>query len=318
MSPPIARVITFIAHKQSIDTMKLLLLALALLSSATAAPNKAPLLALRGGSKPADKVIVEKKKNRPSLLAALPTFIDMPALPKPTFALDKWADAALAGLGLAGSFALLDVIGAKFGVKLVVPPMMASGIIFFSPATPPSPRGFLGDTVGCATLCAGVLGMLNGVSPVVAQGAAAASLLVWYKALGIVFPPAAVLCVLMAGADSPYMFVGKTWLAGHAGLYASALGVAKIRQSTRRAFGERRLASLGALSDSDLKKVFTTFDTSGDGSIDATELRLAIKAAIGVELSPADCTKLVQKYDMDGTETLDFGEFKDICKSKTK
>ena len=160
--------------------------------------------------------------------------------------------------------------------------------------------------------------MLNGVSPVVAQGAAAASLLVWYKALGIVFPPAAVLCVLMAGADSPYMFVGKTWLAGHAGLYASALGVAKIRQSTRRAFGERRLASLGALSDSDLKKVFTTFDTSGDGSIDATELRLAIKAAIGVELSPADCTKLVQKYDMDGTETLDFGEFKDICKSKTK
>ena len=145
-----SRVITFIrSHKQSID-MKLLF-ALALLSSAFAAPDKAPLLALRGGSKPADnnKCIVEKKKNRPSLLAALPTFIDMPALPKPTFALDKWADAALAGLGLAGSFALLDVIGAKFGVKLVVPPMMASGIIFFSPATPPSPRGFLGGTVGC-------------------------------------------------------------------------------------------------------------------------------------------------------------------------
>ena len=36
------------------------------------------------------------------------------------------------------------------------------------------------------------------------------------------------------------------------------------------------------------------------------------------QLTTNECTKLVQKYDMDGTETLDFGEFKDICKSKTK
>ena len=45
-----------------------------------------------------------------------------------------------------------------------------------------------------------VFSLLSGaVSPAAASGAAAGALLVWYKATECIFPPAAVVCVLMAG-----------------------------------------------------------------------------------------------------------------------
>ena len=59
--------------------------------------------------------------------------------------------------------------------------------------------------------------------PVAAEGAAAATLLVWYKANEHVFPPAAVLAGLLVTASaSPAASVAVPWLAGHAVLYASA------------------------------------------------------------------------------------------------
>lgn len=62
---------------------------------------------------------------------------------------------------------------------------MASGIIFFSPVAPPSVKGFLSGTVGCASLSAAVFTLctgIAGISPAAAHGAAAGTLLMWYKA----------------------------------------------------------------------------------------------------------------------------------------
>ena len=125
------------------DTMRRVGFALVLLGcchAITLPPT--PVLALRGGAKDR-KALVLKAGGLPPL--------------------DKVVDACLAGLGLAGSCALLGAFEPRFGVKLFVPPMMASGILFFSPVKPPSPKGILSGTVGCASVSAAVFTLLSGV-----------------------------------------------------------------------------------------------------------------------------------------------------------
>ena len=228
----------------------------------------------------------------------------------------------LVQLGLAGSFALLGALEPKLGIKLFVPPMMASGLIFFSPATPPSPRGFLVGTIGCASISAALLSLLSGVvTPVAAQGCAAGALLVWYKATGCIFPPAAVLCVLMAGVPlgtSVASWVAAPWVAGHACLYASAYGVGALRMQARQKIYRKRLQSLSTLSKDELRAVFKRFDTSKDGSLDAVELKMALRVALHSDLSLQECQKLIERADIDGTNSLDFGEFQNIVTSKSK
>ena len=185
-----------------------------------------PVLALRGGAKDR-KALVLKASGLPPL--------------------DKVVDACLAGLGLASSCALLGAFEPRFGVKLFVPPMMASGILFFSPVKPPSPKGILSGTVGCASVSAAVFTLLSGVvSPAAASGAAAGALLMWYKATECIFPPAAVVCVLMAGqtgsasglkaltSPAGLNWLATTWLGGHACLYAGAMGMAAVRGKARQ------------------------------------------------------------------------------------
>jgi len=76
----------------------------------------------------------------------------------------------LAGLGLWGSISSLGVMQTLLGRSLFVPPMMASGIIFFAGPSPPSPQGFLSGSVCSATISLGALMALQPVfSPVVAQ-----------------------------------------------------------------------------------------------------------------------------------------------------
>ena len=89
--------------------------------------------------------------------------------------LGKGIDAALAGLGLFGSLALMSLLEPIVGVKLFAAPMMASGIIFFSPASPPNPFGFLVATTGSATVAAGALAMMSARSLPAAASAGAAT-----------------------------------------------------------------------------------------------------------------------------------------------
>ena len=266
-----------------------------------------PLLALRGGANDR-KALVLKGSGLPPL--------------------DKVVDACLAGLGLAGSCALLGVMEPRFGVKLFVPPMMASGILFFSPVKPPSPKGILSGTVGCASVSAAVFTLLSGaVSPAAASGAAAGALLMWYKATECIFPPAAVVCVLMAGqagqasglkaltSPAGLNWLAKTWVGGHACMYAGAMGTAVVRSKARQAIARSKMRQMGNLSRDEMRTIFNQFDTSKDGALDAIELRLALRVALGVDVSAGDVDRLIGQIDNDGNGVLNFEEFTSMVKA---
>ena len=236
--------------------------------------------------------------------------------------MDKFVDTALASLGLAGTFSLMGLLEPRLGVKLFVPPMMASGIIFFSPATPPNPKGFISGTIGCASVSAAVLSVLSSLSlpATAAQGCAAGALLAWYKATGCIFPPAAVLCVLMAGVptgNSVASFVAAPWVAGHACLYVSAQATSAIRAQASASLNRSKVrAGLAKLSSKELKEIFSRFDTSKDGELDAVELKVALRVALGADLTLGQCTKLIDEVDSDGTCSLSFKEFEAIVRKK--
>jgi len=169
----------------------------------------------------------------------------------------KIVDSLIAGVGLFASISAMGFLEQKMGVKLFVPPMMASGIIFFAPMHTPDPFGFLSGTAAGVTVCSFFITLLANRMPAIGAGAAAGTLLVWYKNTNCIFPPAAVLSVLMAqtivaaGASSTaapiarwassLKFVMAPWLAGHAVLYAAAQGVSLVRQHTQVWPAEGRL-----------------------------------------------------------------------------
>lgn len=232
--------------------------------------------------------------------------------------LPQCVDALLAGLGLAATLTLMGALEQRCGIKLFVPPMMASGIIFFAGAAPPNPKGFLAGTLGCGSASYALLRLLGGVvPPVAAQGCAAGALLVWYKCTKCLFPPAAVLCVLMAQAAAagatPLSYVASPWLAGHACLYGSAVAVSQLRAAAALVLARRRLAGLPA---AELRRTFDLYDTSRDGTLDANELKIALRAAVGADLPLDRCKRLVEQVDKDGSGAIDFREFEAICKDK--
>lgn len=234
--------------------------------------------------------------------------------------LPKAVDSLLAGAGLAGTLALMGALELRLGLKLFAPPMMASGIIFFSGSAPPNPKGFLSGTLGCGTASYVLMRALSGlVSPVAAQGCAAGALLVWYKSTACTFPPAAVLAVLMsnavAGGATPLSFVLQPWLAGHTCLYASALAVSQLRAATALRLARH---SFSALSTAELRKAFNELDISRDGTLDANELKIALRTAIALDLPMSSCSRLIGSADKDGSGTIDFKEFEAICRAKSR
>ena len=234
----------------------------------------------------------------------------------------KAADTVLAGVGLSASIAALGGLEGVAHTTLFVPPMMASGIIFFANPAPPDPRGFLSGTLCSATLSAAILVGLDGVVPdVAAQGASAAMLLVWYKSVGSIFPPAAVLAgTLIAttvesaaslndGIAAGLRYLLCPWLVGHAWLYGSALATGQLRAAVRVALTKERLRALDGLNDAQLFEVFDKFDADRSGELDAAELKVALKVVLGADLSIDDCERLVYSVDVNGNGLIDFDEF---------
>jgi len=238
----------------------------------------------------------------------------------------KTADIVLAGIGLLAACLILDFLGPRLGVPLFAPPMMASGIIFFAGPAPPSPKPFLVGTVGSATLALGALLLFSNIlPPIAAQGSAAGTLLIWYKTTNTLFPPAAVLAgslmVAFAGgaasAETSHpgptailYFLAFPWLAGHGCFYIVAMIMSKVRSRTRVCVAAAGFSTTEkCLSDAELRAIFDKFDTSCDGQLDVEELKVALRVALGIDLSIDDCNAMISQYDKDGTRTVDFDEF---------
>lgn len=65
-------------------------------------------------------------------------------------------------------------------------------------------------------------------------------------------------------------------------------------------------ASLPPAVEAELRTVFANYDLDGDGSIDAREMRHAVRA---LGAPPAEAERLIEAYDTDGDGQIDFGEF---------
>merc|ERR1712070_237248 len=58
----------------------------------------------------------------------------------------------------------------------------------------------------------------------------------------------------------------------------------------------------------EIKEAFDLFDTDGSGSIDAKELKVAMRA-LGFEPKKEEIQKMIQDVDDDGSGTIEFPEF---------
>ena len=74
-------------------------------------------------------------------------------------------------------------------------------------------------------------------------------------------------------------------------------------------------ADLTAQQKQEIKDAFDLFDTSGSGTIEPKELKVALRA-LGMEPSKDDIQKLVEQFDHDQTGTIDFHEFLAIMMKK--
>ena len=57
------------------------------------------------------------------------------------------------------------------------------------------------------------------------------------------------------------------------------------------------------------------FDTDGSGTIDAKELKVAMRA-LGFEPTKEEIKKMIADIDRDGSGTIDFSEFLDMMTAK--
>ncbi len=65
----------------------------------------------------------------------------------------------------------------------------------------------------------------------------------------------------------------------------------------------------------EIREAFDLFDTDGSGSIDAKELKVAMRA-LGFEPKKEEIKKMIADIDTDGSGTIDFNEFLEMMTAK--
>jgi Ca2+-binding EF-hand superfamily protein len=65
----------------------------------------------------------------------------------------------------------------------------------------------------------------------------------------------------------------------------------------------------------EIKEAFDLFDTDGSGSIDAKELKVAMRA-LGFEPRKEEVRKMISEIDRDGSGTIEFPEFLEMMAAK--
>lgn len=114
--------------------------------------------------------------------------------------------------------------------------------------------------------------------------------------------------------SEPLGYLLAPWGAGHLVLYLIAAAASSVRQAVRLAlmpdWKAQLLGGAGGKGEAALKEAFARFDTSGDGYLDATELKLALRFVTGEDVSVEDCERIIRGVDTDGDGVIDFHEWK--------
>eukprot|EP01067_Filipodium_phascolosomae_P009464 Filipodium_phascolosomae@DN8475_c0_g1_i1.p1 len=79
--------------------------------------------------------------------------------------------------------------------------------------------------------------------------------------------------------------------------------------------GRPKRPELSEEQKQEIKEAFDLFDTDGSGSIDAKELKVAMRA-LGFEPKKEEVRKMIQDIDKDGSGTINFNEFLEMMTHK--
>ncbi|CAD7704661.1 unnamed protein product [Ostreobium quekettii] len=92
-----------------------------------------------------------------------------------------------------------------------------------------------------------------------------------------------------------------------------------VKQSYRKTIAARRekknRTGLTEEQKQEIREAFDLFDTDGSGTIDAKELKVAMRA-LGFEPKKEEIKKMIADIDKDGSGTIDFEEFLQMMTAK--
>lgn len=115
----------------------------------------------------------------------------------------------------------------------------------------------------------------------------------------------------------PIRYVLAPYVSGHLILYVCALGTSVVRRRVRATLIRNEFfasVSRGAAAadddDAKLRTVFDQIDVNGNGRLDAFELCVSLRAALGADIRLEDCELILKSVDTDGDGTVDYNEFR--------
>ena len=90
---------------------------------------------------------------------------------------------------------------------------------------------------------------------------------------------------------------------------------ADMPPATTKKGGKTGKAELTEEQKQEIREAFDLFDTDGSGTIDAKELKVAMRA-LGFEPKKEEVNKMISDIDKDGSGTIDFAEFLGMMTAK--
>ena len=91
---------------------------------------------------------------------------------------------------------------------------------------------------------------------------------------------------------------------------------ARTKMAAKRAGGTKnKKFELTEEQKQEIREAFDLFDTDGSGTIDAKELKVAMRA-LGFEPKKEEIKKMISDIDKDGSGTIDFSEFLEMMTAK--
>ena len=89
----------------------------------------------------------------------------------------------------------------------------------------------------------------------------------------------------------------------------------KNLQASKKGGSKSKKFELTEEQKQEIREAFDLFDTDGSGTIDAKELKVAMRA-LGFEPKKEEIKKMISDIDKDGSGTIDFSEFLEMMTAK--